>query len=143
MSKLFFYDSPILPSGFGFPQSYLQLAQGSDIPDLEPWKFLFLNMPKSLNYYGAMLEKYSDKPLVPFAIIDDQSGFYNGGYVVLACFDGDDKSGDPKVYFHDYSNPKRADWPDRYSLANFTEWLRVAGEESARYKAERAEDENE
>ena len=127
MSKSFFYDSPILPSGFSFPQSYLQLAQGSDIPDLEPWKFLFLSMPKSLNYYGAMLEKYSDKPLVPFAIIDDQSGFYNGGYVVLACFDGDDKSGDRRfTSMINFSNPKRVDWPDRYSLANFTEWLRVA-----------------
>jgi hypothetical protein len=140
MSKSFFYDSPILPSGFCFPKNYLQLSEEHDILDFEPWKFLFLDMPKSLNYYGAMLQKYPDKPLVPFAIIDDQSGFYNDGYVVLACFDGDDKSGDPKVYFHDYSNPKRVNWADRYSLVNFTEWLRVAGEESARYKAERAED---
>lgn len=140
MSKLFFYGSPILPAGFSFPQSYLELAQGHDIPDLEPWEFLFLNMPSSLNYYGAMLQKYPDKPLIPFAIIDDKSGFYDGGYVVLACFDGDDKSGDPKVYFHDYSNPKRVEWADRHSLPNFSEWLRVAGEESARYKAERAEE---
>ena len=143
MNKSFFYDSPILPSEFRFPKSYLQLAQQHDVLDFEPWKFLFLDMPRSLNYYGAMLQKYPDKPLIPFAIIDDQSGFYNGGYVVLACFDGDDKSGDPKVYFHDYSNPKRINWPDRYSLVNFTEWLRVAGEESARYKAEHVEDKSE
>lgn len=139
MNKLFLFDSPILPSGFSFPRTYLQLTQAQDIPDLEPWKFLFLNMPSSLNYYGAMLQKYPDKPLVPFAIIDDPSGAFNDGYVVIACFDGDDKSGDPKVYFHDYSNSNRVDWPDRYSLANFTEWLRVAGEESARYKSECAE----
>lgn len=141
MNNPFFYDSPILPAGFFFPKGYLRLAQEHDIADLEPWRPLFLDIPKSLNYYGAMLEKYPDKPLVPFAIIDDQSGFYNGGYVVLACFDGDDKTGDPKVYFHDYSNPKRSDWRDRYSLTNFTEWLQVAKEESARYKTERAEDE--
>ena len=140
MIKNFFYDSPILPSGFSFPKSYLQLAQWHDFSDLEPWNFLFLNLPKSLSYYGSMLEKYPDKPLVPFAFIDDQSGFYNDGYIVLACFDGDDQSGDPKIYFHDYSNPKRVDWPDRYSLANFTEWLRVAAEDSVRYKTERAED---
>src|ERR1700757_3263083 len=107
MNKPFFYNLPILPVGFTFPKSYLQLAEGNAIPDLEPWNFLFQNIPASLNYYGAMLQKYPDKPLVPFAFIDDQSGFYNGGYVVLACFDGDDISGDPKVYFHDYSNPKR------------------------------------
>lgn len=140
MSKLFFYDLPILPPGFSFPQSYLDLAQGHAIPDLEPWKFLFLDMPRSLNYYGAMLQQYRDKPLVPFAILDDPSGAFNDGYVVLACFDGDDRSGDSIVYFHDYVNPKHVDWPDRYFLTNFTEWLRVAGEESARYKAEYAED---
>lgn len=38
-------------------------------------------------YYRAMLTRYADKPLIPFAIIDDQSGLYNDGYVVLACFD--------------------------------------------------------
>ena len=143
MGKLFFYDLPILPSGFAFPHSYLDLARGHAIPDLEPWKFLFQDMPCSLNYYGAMLQKYPDKTLVPFAILDDPSGAFNDGYVVLACFDGDDRSGDPKVYLHDYGNPKRVDWQNRYFLANFTEWLRVAGEESVRYKAERAEDENE
>lgn len=140
MSKLYLYDSPILPTEFRFPKDYLDLAHRPDIPDLEPWEFLFLNMPSSLNYYGAMLQKYPDKPLIPFAIIDDKSGLYNGGYVVLACFDGDDNSGDPKVYFHDYSNPKRVDWADRHALPNFSEWLRVAGEESARYKLERAEE---
>jgi hypothetical protein len=140
MSKLFFYNLPILPQGFNFPQSYLQLAQGHVIPDLQPWKFLFTDMPSSLSYYGAMLKKYPDKPLVPFAILDDPSGASNDGYVVLACFDGDNKSGDPKVYFHDYAHPKQVDWPDRYSLANFTEWLRVAQDESSRYKIECAED---
>lgn len=142
MKNLFFYDSPILPSGFGFPQSYLQLARGEVMPDLQPWKFLFLDMPSSLTYYGAMLQKYPDKTLIPFAILADPSGAFNDGYVVLACFDGDDRSGNPKVYFHDYANPRRVDWSDRYFLTNFTEWLRVAKEESARYKAERAEEEN-
>jgi hypothetical protein len=142
MNKLFFYDSPILPAGFSFPQSYIQLVQGHDVPNLEPWNFLCFNMAKSLNYFGALLQKYPDKPLVPFAIVDDQSGFFNDGYVVLACFDGDDKNGNPKVYFHDYSNAKRVEWSERHSLANFAEWLKVATEESERYKVERAEDEN-
>lgn len=140
MSALFLYDTPILPAGFSFPKSYLAMAQSQSIPCLDPWNFLFSSMPSTLNYYGAMLLKYPDKPLVPFAIIDDKSGLYNGGYVVLACFDGDDKSGDPKVYFHDYSNTKRVSWADRYCLPHFAEWLRVAEEESARFIAERDED---
>lgn len=141
MNEPFLYDMPILPTGFSFPQSYLTLVHGHDLPDLEPWSFLCFTMAKSLNYYGALLQKYSDKPLIPFAIAHDQSGFFNDGYVVLACFDGDDRSGNPKVYFHDYSNAKRVDWSERYSLANFSEWLNVVVEESARYKAQRAEGE--
>ncbi|MEJ7804956.1 MAG: hypothetical protein WKG03_03420 [Telluria sp.] len=140
MNALFLYDSPILPDRFKFPGNYLELATGHGVPCLEPWNFLFLDMPSSLKYYGAMLQKYPDKPLIPFAIIDDRSGLYNDGYVVLACFDGDDKSGDPKVYFHDYSKSKRANWDERYSLPNFGEWLRVAEGESARYMAERVEE---
>ena len=142
MKSLFFYDTPILPSEFRFPESYLKLAQGSVIPDLEPWHFMFLDMPSSLQYYGAMLQKYHDKTLIPFAISNDPSGLFNDGYVLLACFDGDEKTGNPKVYFHDYSNPKVIDWIDRYSLANFEEWLRVAQQESAQFKADRNDKRN-
>lgn len=139
MSKLFFYDSPVLPSGFRFPRGYVRLAQTQDLPDLEPWSFLFLNMPDSLIYYGEMLHRYPDKPLVPFAWVNDQMGYYNDVYVVLACFDGDDTSGDPKVYIHDYAEPRRLAWSELYSFANFTEWLRKAREESVSYKALLAE----
>lgn len=140
MSKPFFYDLPILPVGFSFPMSFLELARSNQLPDIEPWSFLFTDMPSSLNYYGAMLQKYPDKPLIPFAIIDDKSGFYNDGYAVLACFDGDDKSGNPKVYFHDYAKPKAVDWRGRFSLSNFSEWLKVSGDESARYKVDSSEE---
>lgn len=119
----------------------MQLVLDPAVPNLEPWKFLCFDMPMALNYYGAMLQKYPDKPLVPFAIVDDPSGHFNDGYVVLACFDGDDKSGDPIIYYHDYSNPKRISWSDRYFISNFNAWLELAEEESSRYKAERADDE--
>jgi hypothetical protein len=140
MSKAFFYESPILPSGFALPRSYVELARAAISPDLEPWTFLFSSMARSLQYYGAMLLTYPDKPLVPFAMASDQSGYFNDGYVVLACFDGDDRSGDPKVYIHDYADPKRDSWQERYVLRNFDEWSRVAKEESDRYKAELADE---
>lgn len=140
MGKQFFYDSPILPPGFRFPQAILDMVKKNEIPDLEPWRFLFLDMPSSLNYYGAMLQKYPEKPLIPFAILEDPSGTINDGYVVLACFDGDDRDGEPKVYYHDYGSRKRVGWADRHFLATFSDWLRVAEEESVRYKAERDED---
>lgn len=141
-SRVFLYDSPILPVGFEFPRSYLAIARNPDPPDITPWEFLFRNMPLSLNYYGAMLQKYPDKPLIPFALVDDKSGLYNGGFVVLACFDGDDRSGNPKVYFHDYSSAKRVPWAERYSLENFLEWKKMADDESARFKAEVADEDD-
>ncbi|GKX61435.1 hypothetical protein SOASR032_00040 [Pragia fontium] len=94
----------------------------------------------SLSYYGSLLVKYRDHPLIPFAIANDQSGLFNDGYVILACFDGSDRSGDPRVYFHDYGyRGEDPAWDKRYNLDNFSAWLESAKEESAQYKEEPAE----
>lgn len=95
-------------------------------------------MPLSLSSYAGMLLKFPDRPLVPFARICDPGGLYNDGYVVLACFDGIDKSGRPPVRIYDFGKPKVSPW-DNLSYANFEEWLQAAQTESARYKAERSE----
>jgi len=142
MSGLFLYEQPILPKGFSFPSSYVELAKNGLIDNLEPWLLLYNDMATSLSYYGSMLLKYKEHCLIPFAVASDQSGIFNDGYVVLACFDGNDHSGNPKVYFHDYGyNEQYPDWDKRYHLNNFDEWLKLAKEESAQYKAERAESE--
>lgn len=93
----FLFNMPILPEGFKFPDQYLRLVKDNALPNIEPWVFLFQNIGASLYYYGAMLQKFPDAPLVPFAVVNDQSGLYNGGWVVLASFDGRDKSGSPRV----------------------------------------------
>ncbi|QNA88420.1 hypothetical protein G4G28_07770 [Massilia sp. Dwa41.01b] len=142
MTKPYLYDASILPKDFTLPKSYVELALSQNQPDLSPWELLFLDVPRSSSYYGAMLQRYPDKPLVPFAIANDESGLFNDGYVVLACFDGNDKSGNPTIYYHDYGSDQHVHWSDRYCIPNFDEWLRVEGEESARYKASRAEDDS-
>lgn len=142
MSKIFLYDQPILPKNFLFPDSYIELAKKGLFIDLEPWVLLYNDRATSLRYYDLMLLKYQDKCLIPFAIASDLSGFFNDGYVVLACFDGDDLSGDPKIYFHDYGHTgSTPSWKNRYQLKNFDEWLKLAKEESAQYKADIAESE--
>jgi hypothetical protein len=132
--KPFFFNLPILPTGFVFPSAYETLAQQTAV-DILPWRFLYEDMPKSLSYYGALLQKFPDLSLVPFAIINDQSGTYNDGWIVLACFDGTNHLGNPPVYIYDYSNP-RVSPVENNSYANFSEWLAAAQTESARYKAE-------
>ncbi|MCF5591461.1 hypothetical protein, partial [Pseudomonas syringae] len=89
--KNFLYDLPILPDGFKFPAEYLNVVLADELIDIEPWRFLSKDMATSLFYYSSMLLKFSEAALVPFAIIQDESGLYNDGWVVLACFDGECK----------------------------------------------------
>ena len=136
--KAFLYDLPILPNGFKFPIDYLDMVLADDFVDIEPWRFLSKDMATSLFYYSSMLLKFSGAALVPFAIIQDESGLYNDGWVVLACFDGDGKDGSSCVRIYDYSKPKLSPW-DNLAYSGFSEWLSAAKEESSRYKAERIE----
>ena len=138
MMKPFLYELPILPDDFQFPTDYLDVVSSGEI-DISPWQFLAKDMARSLFYYGSMLLKFSERALVPFAIIQDESGVYNDGWVVLACFE-EGVGGDPVVRLYDYSRPKSSPW-DNFSYSGFSEWLSAANKESARYKVERAKDE--
>ncbi|MCF5471072.1 hypothetical protein [Pseudomonas syringae] len=137
--KNFLYDLPILPDGFKFPAEYLNVVLADELIDIEPWRFLSKDMATSLFYYSSMLLKFSEAALVPFAIIQDESGLYNDGWVVLACFDGECKEGNACVRIYDYSKPKLSPW-DNLSYSGFSDWFISAKEESSRYKAEQVED---
>lgn len=132
--KAYLYDSPVLPSGFKLPQEYIDFAVSGCSQDLYPWRTLAADMANSLYYFGSMLLKFPNNPLVPFAIIHDESGVYNDGWVVLACFDGADFSGDPPVRIYDYSNPKALPWENR-SYQSFSDWLEAAKKESSDYRS--------
>ena len=88
-----------------------------------------------------MLLKFPDVPLIPFARTCDPAGIYNDGYVVLACFDGADTSGYPRVRIYDFGKPKDSPW-DNQSYVTFEDWVAAAQKESERYKAERADPED-
>lgn len=132
--KAYLYDSPILPDGFKLPQEYIDFAVSGCSRDLYPWRVLAADMAGSLCYFGAMLLKFPNNPLVPFAIINDESGLYNDGWVVLACFDGADFSGNPPVRIYDYSNPKASPWENR-SYQSFSDWLETAKKEASDYRS--------
>ena len=134
----FFYKNPIIPKGFVFPRAYESMLNNGAWPRIEPWFLLGGDMPTSLSYYGDMLLKFPEAPLIPFAIIEDETGFYNDGYLVLACFDGSDLSGEPKVRIYDYGRPKISPWENK-SFSNFLDWLDAAKKESKFWQAEREE----
>lgn len=130
----FFYKSSIIPDGFVFPHSYESVVMSGSWPQIEPWAPLAMDMPSSLFYYGAMLLKFRKAPLIPFSIIRDESGFYNSGYVVLACFDGCELTGEPTVRIYDYGKPKVSPW-NNVSYPSFLVWLEAAKMESKLYRA--------
>ncbi|WP_239375156.1 hypothetical protein [Snodgrassella gandavensis] len=88
----------------------------------------------TLVYYGIFLIKYHNHLLIPFAIANNETGFFNDGYVVLACFDGTDKRGNSKVYYYDSGNSILVDWAKKYYLNNFLSWLKLTKKESKQYK---------
>lgn len=115
--------------GFKFSQNFVNFVTTNEVHDLEPWWF-FCREEKFVNFWCAKIkELYPNRNLVPFA-----NWIYTDD---IACFDGDDKSGDPKVYYvHAFAS---SGWEDRGSVENFDKWLKLAQEESAQYKADRAE----
>lgn len=118
------------------------MAVNHQWPDIEPWSFIDGDIERINSYYDDLRSKFPNSSLYPFAIICDQSGFWNDGYVVLACFDIFDLSGDPKVMIYDYGRQKKSPL-NNMSYPNFGAWIEDAKKESQCYKAQREELEQE
>jgi hypothetical protein len=129
----FFYDQPIIPENFKFPNRYIDISHGKEKEISDPWKFMFKDPVLSIFYLGSMLIKFSDHPLIPFAIAEDGSGLYNDGSVIVSCFDGLDQTGSPKIFFYNYAIPKKK-ISDLRQIGSFDEWLEYAKREAERYR---------
>jgi hypothetical protein len=132
MSQYIFQDL-LSPKGLVLPKSYVDLIEGRSLPDIDPWRFLAESRDLSIYYYEDMRKRFSQAPLIPFAWINDQSGEYNEGWVVLACFEASPQSVSNCVRIYDYGVPKVSPWQN-LSYASFEEWLAAAKVESARFK---------
>lgn len=127
--KYYLYTEQELPENFHFPSSFLDMVKMDQVLDLDPWWFLYEFENAAKQWLSEIKKQYPDRHLVPFAKISYSDD--------IACFDGDDKSGDPRVYYvHAFAS---LGWEDRGSVENFDKWLKLAQEESAQYKADRAE----
>lgn len=134
----FMFDGPIIPQSFILPKDYIDLFIQKNLPEIEPWRFLAYDMGATLYYYGSLLMKYPDQPLLPFAMIRDETGFYNNGMIVLACFDATDRSDNPCVLSYDFSTPNLSPWENIF-YDDFNDWLQAAKIESHHYKIDKAE----
>jgi len=122
----------VLPKGFKYPKSFLQLIDIENIKDVpypEPIYFLG-EFPKSVKQWDKNIKKqYPTRILVPFAKNENTDDVF--------CFDGTDTSGNPKVYIvHTFASPG---WEDRGSYKNFDEWYEDIQEFSREYNKENDE----
>jgi hypothetical protein len=105
-----------LPEGFRFPATYVEIAGSEALPDIEPWWWLSIREQSYVFWMEKLAEQFPDRLLVPFAKMEDSDD--------LACFDGADQSGQPKVlYIHAYTT---AGWEHRGDEASFEVWLSKA-----------------
>ena len=127
--KYLFEDYP-LPNDFKFPQLYLDLmAKG--LPDINPWWWLAPHKDSAVYWADTLHKQFPSRTLIPFAKY--------GGSDDVACFDGSDPSGNPKVlYIHSFCSPG---WEHRVEIASFTEWLQKTEIEAAETKAEEGKEE--
>lgn len=117
--KPYLFEDGFLPTRFKFPESYLNLVQ-KDLPDIEPWAWLSPYREWSVSWMKILQEQFPYRALVPFA--------KSNGSDDIACFDGSDTSGNPKILFiHAFCSPG---WEDRGGVDSFDEWLRSMMEES-------------
>ena len=123
--KVFLTESKMLPEGFKYPSAYLEYIAGHEQDELYPWRFL-AESPSEISFLIQLLQKaYPDKRLIPFAQYEDSA---NGD---IACFDGNDCSGEPRIYFHVFCyQGEMPPWDKRYHLSSFSEWLVEAKEEA-------------
>ncbi|MGC1005207.1 SMI1/KNR4 family protein [Pantoea agglomerans] len=128
---MYLYAKTDLPDDFKYPDAYIDIMSLEVIPDLEPWSFICEFKESASFWMSEMKKQYPTRKLVPFAKLNYSDD--------IACFDGEDILGDPKVYYvHAFAS---AGWEDRGYTESFAEWLKMARLESASYKAEQAENE--
>ncbi|MGU7783236.1 SMI1/KNR4 family protein [Burkholderia sp. PU8-34] len=108
MSKFELYASEQLPAGFVYPSEIQDFATTGEYPDLGPWWFIDANSKAGKLAYSV--RQCDGRNLIPFAKVDDGRGD-------VACFDGDDTSGNPKVCMLVLDDSGRS-----YSFASFSEW---------------------
>lgn len=109
------YPKEILPEGFSYPESYLDLSKDTSSINwnsefMFPW--WFENYEEELTEVMSIYQELTGlNNLIPFA--------RNGEWA--ACFNTNDTSGNPQVIVIDLGNTKNIEY-----FNNFNEWLEIA-----------------
>ncbi|QPF74690.1 SMI1/KNR4 family protein [Roseateles sp. DAIF2] len=118
MATFNLYPSDSLPQGFVYPHQLREIAATGQHPQIAPWWFVDADSKAGKLFFS--IRKHDGRNLVPFAKVDDGRGD-------IACFDGDDSSGNPRVLMLVLDESERA-----YSFADFSQWLESAQMDASR-----------
>jgi hypothetical protein len=110
--SLSLYPEEILPNGFKYPARFVEMVKHKVLPDIYPWWFVDANSETGKGFYSR--RKRDGRNLVPFAKVDADLND-------IACFDGDDVSGNPAVLMLVLDESGRS-----YSFPDFDAWLSAA-----------------
>ncbi|WP_371023995.1 SMI1/KNR4 family protein [Luteibacter sp. RCC_6_2] len=126
MANFFVYDKNILPAGFSLPEDYLCFLHDDNLADVDPWWFLGVRKESAEFWIHELARQYPGRSLVPFARL--------AGSDDVACFDGSDLSGNPRVlYIHAFASQG---WEDRGVECDFSSWLRSALSDHERHHSD-------
>ena len=116
------YAQNLLPDGFRYPESYLQLSHSTDIPNGLMWDFPGPEYDHAVSEWNFRNHWKAEGWLylegidpIPFARNGDWAAFFDGG----------DRSGDPEVVVIDLGNKINS-----YRLKNFNAWFDRALQDS-------------
>jgi hypothetical protein len=101
---------------FTYPKEFINTISITPPIDIEPWWFIVFEEGDVNSWYDTLKKLYPKRELIPFAKFNANDD--------IACFDGNDNSGNPKVLIiHAYASEG---WEHHGSYNNFSEWLTKA-----------------
>lgn len=110
-----FLNIETLPN-YPYPENFLNFATIQPEVDIEPWWLLIYSKGKVNNWHETLKKLYPKRTLVPFAKFNANDD--------IACFDGEDISGNPKIFIiHAYASEG---WELHDTYPHFDEWLKKA-----------------
>ncbi|MBP3997137.1 MULTISPECIES: hypothetical protein [Pseudomonas] len=111
---------------YNFPSEFIEFATMEPKPDIEPWWLLVYKEGKINNWHNTLKKLYPKRTLVPFAKFSANDD--------IACFEGEDLSGNPKVLIiHAYASEG---WELHGEYPDFCTWLKTAIETHAEWNEE-------
>ena len=111
------YELKTLPKGFQYPD---QLTPASEDTELYPW--VFIDPASAVGQLAWKVRRSDGRNLVPFASVEEDRKD-------IACFDGDDLSGNPAVLILVVDGSGR-----QYSFSDFSAWKCAAEEDAAAWR---------